>query len=170
MHQGERGENGSGHQKLPRRDPEDVAEEDLEDVGLAMGRLRDQQDRHGRRHGVDDPHHRLLGHARRPAAHRQHGRPGQGEREREHRGVALDQEREGDPHGRDLREREVHEHDAPLDDVDAQVSERDGEQQAGAQRHPHEVELEEVHQRAARAPVSRAACRSASRSWSNRSK
>ncbi len=109
-----------------------------------------QEDHRRRRHDVGDPDDRLLGNRR--VLHAREGedeRPDEGEAQREdvagHRPVTgSEQKGHRAPQRRDLRQREVHEDDLPLDDVQTEVGvgqEDDHRRREGRHRQQYELQI-----------------------------
>ena len=131
---------------LPR-DGENVAHEHVLEVLAFRGRLAHRQNRRRGRHRVADADDRFLRNPRALAADgREHERADEGEREADpvdHRrmGIAVRprrQQRDGGAERRDLRQRQVDENHAALDDVHAEVGVNAREDQAGRETRQQE--------------------------------
>ena len=136
-----------GLRHLGPRDGEDVADEHVLEVLALRRRLAHRENRRGRRDRVADADDRLLGDARAvPADRREDERAEKGEREadpvddRRVRIAAGDREQDRDRRAerRNLRQRQIDEDDAALDDVHAEIRVDAGEDQARDERREEE--------------------------------
>ena len=139
MHGAQDDKQAEGLHHVGRRHDQEFADQGALEFLVAAGALAQDQDGSRRRDDIDDADERLLGDALVAAAcEGQHDCPHEGKPEGE--GIALPvmhivagEQGDAGAEGGSLGQREVHENDAALDNVQPEINQQPGEDQAGDQ-------------------------------------